>query len=104
MIPPWVDQHPDVFSDPEFSITQLGKGSPNSFMDSLNVASSKSEQAGKEEKRGEEGEGEVGEEEEEEGEWEEVMGEVERGKKGEAPGIPDDPSLAETHYSQVCNV
>ena len=32
------------------------------------------------------------------------MGEVGRGREeGEAVGIPDDPSLAETHYSQVPN-
>ena len=63
MIPPCVDQHPDVFSDPEFSLTQLGTSTPDSFSDSLDVASSQSPQqeqkkAGKGGEGREEGEGE----------------------------------------------
>ena len=116
MVPPWVDQHPDVFSDPEFSLTQLGTGSSDSFTDSLEIAESnlcqeqqqqqKWLQVGKEEVQEEEekeGEGEEEREETQEREEEkEEEEEVEEGREDpEEAGIPDDPSLAETHYSQV---
>ena len=114
MVPPWVDQHPDVFSDPEFSLTQLGTGGSDSFTDSLEIDESNSRQeqqqqqkwlqVGKEEVQEEEekeGEGEEEREEREE-EKEEEEEEVEEGREDpEEAGIPDDPSLAETHYSQV---
>ena len=68
MVPPWLDEHPDVFSDPNFSITQLETRDSDSLAHSLEAALPLPEQ--------------LQEEEEEE-------------------VIPDDPSLAESHYSQV---
>lgn len=71
MVPPWLEEHPDVFSDPNFSLTQLETGASDSLARSLEAALPLPEQLQ-----------EVQKEEEEE-------------------VIPDDPSLAESHYSQV---
>lgn len=35
VVPPWVEEHPDVFSDPDFSITQLSMPSPTDFKPDL---------------------------------------------------------------------
>ena len=129
VVPPWVAEHPDVFSDPDFSLTQLSRGDSLtggelSEMPEQQVAEVGMEVRERERERGEMGreveEGdrrEVGREREVEVEVrerervevreikreEEAMDESEgEGEDGEEEGIPDDPSLAESHYSQVC--
>jgi len=32
VVPPWVDEHPNVFNDPEFSVTRLSESSDLSFL------------------------------------------------------------------------
>ena len=32
VVPPWVEEHPDVFSDPEFSVTRLSDSSDLSLL------------------------------------------------------------------------
>lgn len=71
MVPPWLEEHPDVFSDPNFSITQLETQVSDSLAHSLAAALPMPEQ----------------------------LQEIQKEEKEEV--IPDDPSLAESHYSQV---
>ena len=33
MVPPWVEEHPDVFNDPNFSITQLDSSASEGGLD-----------------------------------------------------------------------
>ena len=86
VIPPWVEEHPDVFNDPNFSLTQLSTG------DCLN--------GGSQQQLGDGGDGREGVVRKVEG------GGLMEGSRGggedqEGAGIPEDPSLAESHYSQV---
>lgn len=70
-----MDEHPDVFGDPNFSLTQLETRDSDSLARSLEAALPLPEQL------------------------QGVQEEVEE----EEVSIPDDPCLAESHYSQVCH-
>ena len=39
VIPPWVEEHPDVFSDPNFSVTQLDTPTPSDTPPDLSFVS-----------------------------------------------------------------
>ncbi len=39
VVPPWVEEHPDVFSDPDFSITQLDTPTPSDTPPDLSFVS-----------------------------------------------------------------
>jgi serine/threonine protein kinase len=108
VVPPWVAEHPDVFSDPNFSLTQLDSkdcyltGSWEQQQQQQDQRETKHQDLQEEQQQKEEQqrETEMEKEQNRKAAESEGVGEGERQWDSDGADIPDDPSLAESHYSQ----
>ncbi|CAI8010361.1 Serine/threonine-protein kinase Nek11 [Geodia barretti] len=109
VVPPWVAEHPDVFSDPNFSLTQLdskdcyltGSWKQQQQQQQEDQRETKHQDLQEEQQQKEEQQRETQEMEKEQNRKEaESEEEGERTWDSDGAEIPDDPSLAESHYSQ----
>ena len=142
VVPPWVEEHPDVFSDPDFSITQPSSDQDCLVDDSLDLLEQQKDKQQQQQQQDWCGgrteddsldlleQQELQKDKQQQQDWcggrrteddsldlleqQELQkdkqqqqdwcgGRTEDDQKSEID-IPDDPSLAETHYSQVSGV